>query len=260
MSPSWCPWWPPYVFFPTFPGQVKNSSPSPSLFFSGAGIIAFATRAGVNLVLLLARIKSLTKYAPYPVFLPIATHSTVLPSQREAFCSHPPCPIRVIFVPCCCYARWVHHSSLPTHLVIITASFVALYRIILNALPLLFPANVPVGQNFRNLASTLFSNQDENRSFEVDDSPTSSSSPSPLARSPVLSDRREARLSSSARVHQEWVRKKSRRWHSVLAGAIAGAIAVSFEKRSRQTVIAQQLFVRYVLFISSQYSTRVIMS
>jgi hypothetical protein len=40
------------------------------------------------------------------------------------------------------------------------------------------------------------------------------------------------------------VRKKTRRWHSVLAGAVAGAVAISFEKRSRQVVIAQQLFVR----------------
>jgi hypothetical protein len=139
-----------------------------------------------------------------------------------------------------------------------TASFVALYRIILNALPLIFPANVPIGQNLRKI---LFSNQDENRTFVMDDSPTSSSSPSPpLPRSPVLGARREARLSSSAQIHQERVRKKTCRWHSVLAGAIAGAVAVSFEKRSRQTVIAQQLFVRYFLVISSQYSTRVIMS
>ena len=43
------------------------------------------------------------------------------------------------------------------------------------------------------------------------------------------------------------MRKKTRRWHSILAGAVAGAIAVSFEKRSRQVVIGQQLFVRYVL-------------
>jgi hypothetical protein len=46
------------------------------------------------------------------------------------------------------------------------------------------------------------------------------------------------------------VRKKTRRWHSILAGAVAGAVAVSFEKRSRQNVIAQQLFVRFVLLAS----------
>jgi len=135
-----------------------------------------------------------------------------------------------------------------------TGSFVALYRIILNALPLLFPANLPLRTNLQNLFARLFSPEDESDIPFVDVSPSSSSEtsppqaqslPYPLRISP--GDRREARLSSSAQVHQSWVRKKTRRWHSVLAGAVAGAVAVSFEKRSRQTVIAQQLFVRYVL-------------
>jgi hypothetical protein len=131
---------------------------------------------------------------------------------------------------------------------------VSLYRIILNALPLLFPANVSLRKNLRNLFTRLFATQDEQDSLIFDDSPPSSSAPSPL-RAQSLSlplqispgDRREARLSSSAQIHQSWVRKKTRRWHSVLAGAVAGAVAISFEKRSRQVVIAQQLFVRYVL-------------
>jgi hypothetical protein len=127
---------------------------------------------------------------------------------------------------------------------------VALYRIILNALPLLFPANLPLRTNLQNLFASLFVAEDGSDSPFVDDSPSSSSEtspqqvPYPLHVSP--GDRREARLSSSAQVHQSWVRKKTRRWQSILAGAVAGAVAVSFEKRSRQTVIAQQLFVRYV--------------
>jgi len=129
---------------------------------------------------------------------------------------------------------------------------VALYRVILNALPLLFPANIPLRESLRNLFSTLFSTQDEHDDFGLDDTPTSSSTPSPLrAQSLPLhispGERREARLSSSAQAHQSWVRRKTRRWHSILAGATAGFIAVSFEKRSRQNVIAQQLFVRYDL-------------
>lgn len=130
----------------------------------------------------------------------------------------------------------------------------ALYRTILNALPLLFPANLPLHTNLQNLFSRPFATEHKGDSPFVDDSPSSSSDtspqqaqslPYPLHISP--GDRREARLSSSAQVHQSWVRKKTRRWHSVLAGAVAGAVAVSFEKRSRQTIIAQQLFVRYVL-------------
>ena len=126
----------------------------------------------------------------------------------------------------------------------------ALYRIILNALPILLPANLTLRKNVRNLFADLFSTQDE-QDEQDDDSPASSLAVSPLPR-PSLQfhispgDRREARLSSSAQVHQIWVRKKTRRWHSVLAGAIAGVIAISFDKRSRRNVIAQQLFVRYV--------------
>jgi hypothetical protein len=67
--------------------------------------------------------------------------------------------------------------------VTVPGSFVAIYRIILNALPL------------RNL---LFSSSD----------------------------------------------RRSARWHSTVAGAIAGGIAISLENPSRRKVIAQQLFVR----------------
>lgn len=49
-------------------------------------------------------------------------------------------------------------------------------------------------------------------------------------------------------MRQVWVRKKTRRWHAVVAGAIAGGLAILFErsKGGRRTVIAQQLFVRCV--------------
>ncbi|KAI0306867.1 hypothetical protein B0F90DRAFT_1807613 [Multifurca ochricompacta] len=177
-----------------------------------AGTIAFAIRSGVNLVLLLARIKNLPKKGRLS-------------------------------------------------LVLLAGSFVALYRFILNALPILFPANVPLRENVQNLLTSLFPVQDERDDFVFDDSPASSSVPSPPP-GPFLSlhispgDRREARLSSSARVHQIWMRKKTRRWHSVFAGAVAGAIAISFEKSSRQIVIAQQLFVRGLQGSYNAYSER----
>jgi hypothetical protein len=133
---------------------------------------------------------------------------------------------------------------------------VALYRIILNALPILLPANLTLRENVRNLFASVFSTQDEqdeqDDDFVLDNSPASSLAASPPPPRPSLQlhkspgDRREARLSSSAQVHQIWMRRKTRRWHSVLAGAIAGVVAISFEKRARRNVIAQQLFVRYV--------------
>jgi hypothetical protein len=55
---------------------------------------------------------------------------------------------------------------------------------------------------------------------------------------------RDARLSVSAQAHQTWVRKRTRRWHAAIAGAVAAGVAVMCEKRARRLVIAQQLFVR----------------
>ncbi|KAH9985217.1 hypothetical protein BJV74DRAFT_886347 [Russula compacta] len=190
-----------------------------------AGAIAFAIRSGVNLVLLLARIKKVSR------------------EKRLSLIRH------ALF------------GSDSFRAAVMLGNFVALYRIILNALPLLFPANVPLRENLRNLFASLFSTQNEHDYFVLDDSPASSSEPSPpQAQSLPLhispGDRREARLSSSAQVHQSWVRKKTRRWHSVLAGAVAGAVAVSFEKRSRQKIISQQLFVRGLQGSYNAYSEK----
>jgi hypothetical protein len=250
MPSPWCPWRPPYVLLPAFPVNLSFYCISP-----GAATLAFAIQSGVNLILLLARVKYLTKCVRSSV--PTDPHPLNRTIQGEAFRSRTPCPVRFRFVPCRCHVRLVHHSLHTTPLTAIVGSFVSLYPLILNALPLVFPANIPVRENLRNLLSAFFLNQDEGRGFVVADSPASSLSP-PSSPSPALSlplhilpgDRLEARLSSSAQVHQDWVAKKTRQWHSVLAGAVAGAIGVSFEKRSRQIVVAQQLFVRYVLFTS----------
>jgi hypothetical protein len=67
-----------------------------------------------------------------------------------------------------------------------------------------------------------------------------------LLENPPIRSRR-ARLSSTAQAHQTWLRQRSARWHSVVAGAVAGGVAISFERLSRQKVIAQQLFVRRVI-------------
>ncbi|KAH9042865.1 hypothetical protein EDB84DRAFT_1266717 [Lactarius hengduanensis] len=190
-----------------------------------ASAIAFAIRSGVNLVLLLARIKNL----PRSKRLSLIRHALLGSDSFRAAA--------------------------------MLGSFVALYRFILNALPILFPANLTLRDNARNLFASLFSTEDEQDDFVLDDSPVSSLPASPLPR-PSLplhispGDRREARLSSSAQVHQIWVRRKTRRWHSVLAGAIAGVIAISFEKRSRRNVIAQQLFVRGLQGSYNAYSEK----
>ncbi|KAI5984942.1 hypothetical protein EDD15DRAFT_2305257 [Pisolithus albus] len=58
------------------------------------------------------------------------------------------------------------------------------------------------------------------------------------------SSQRRVRFSLSAHAREVWVRKRTHRWHAALAGALAGSLAIMFEKRSRRIAIAQQLFVR----------------
>ena len=61
-------------------------------------------------------------------------------------------------------------------------------------------------------------------------------------------EKRKARLSLTKRAQIMLVRKQTRRWHAALAGAVAGGLAIMWEKRTRQGLIAQQMFVRCVLF------------
>ena len=123
-------------------------------------------------------------------------------------------------------------------------SFVALYRILLNAFPLLVPANAPTRLNLRRLMGQSPS-PSRVAAPAIGDSPRSDSGPNASPdKAPALTG--NARLSSVARAHQTWLRKRSARRHSVVAGAVAGGVAISFEGFSRRKVIAQQLFVRQV--------------
>ena len=100
-------------------------------------------------------------------------------------------------------------------------SFVSLYKYILNALPLLYQP--PESQS-------PFGNDDE----DIELGP------------PRPADRRDRRprLSVSGMARQAWTKKRTRAWFSVVAGAIAGGVAITFEKRSRRIDIGQQMFVR----------------
>ena len=60
-------------------------------------------------------------------------------------------------------------------------------------------------------------------------------------------DRRRGRLSLTKNAQMMLIRKRTRRWHAALAGAVAGGLAIMWEKKSRRTVISQQMFVRYVV-------------
>ena len=128
----------------------------------------------------------------------------------------------------------------------------ALYKFILNALPIVLPQpqNKPVTHGRQR---SLFRESMRRKTGKAIDSPFDEDvaleeielAVSERGRSP-----RRARLSVSAQAHQVWVRKKTRWWYSAFAGFIAGAIAIMFEKRNRRVGIAQQMFVRYVAHTS----------
>ncbi|KAI0265887.1 hypothetical protein BC834DRAFT_876787 [Gloeopeniophorella convolvens] len=184
-----------------------------------AGTIAFTIRSGVNLILLLARFRKIPR------------------ESRIALIQH---------------ALFGKDSF---RFGAMLGCFVSLYRILLNAFPLLFPANVPLRDNVRTLIKNLLATGESSESA-VDDSPV----PEAEAESPPLTvapgEKRKARLSSAAQAHQSWLRRRSARWHSVVAGAVAGGIAISLESFSRRKVIAQQLFVRGLQGSYNAYSER----
>ncbi|KAL6307099.1 hypothetical protein BKA93DRAFT_823559 [Sparassis latifolia] len=174
-----------------------------------AGGLAFAIRSGVNLILLMTRIKRL----PRNMRFALIRHAAFGPDSMR-------------------FATML-------------GSFVAIYKFILNALPIFLPEPIRRHRHGASRSQSLL------RSVFLEESPPDS----PFHEDDVEHDlqiaeqgrtkgSRHARLSMSAQAHQIWVRKRTRRWYSVLAGAVAGGIAILFEKRDRRAGIAQQMFVR----------------
>ncbi|KAJ7229187.1 hypothetical protein GGX14DRAFT_692951 [Mycena pura] len=112
-------------------------------------------------------------------------------------------------------------------------TFAALYKFLLNALPIIFPAFCS--------ASSPFGDE---KLIE-----------SPLA-TPNSQPGDSPHLPLGAHTRTVLVRKRTRRWHSALAGAISGGLAIMWEKRSRRTDIAQQVFVRGLQGAYNTYSER----
>ncbi|KAJ6495454.1 hypothetical protein C8R45DRAFT_1095086 [Mycena sanguinolenta] len=126
-------------------------------------------------------------------------------------------------------------------------TFAAVYKFLINALPILIPAIKP---RPRTLASPFDDDDEEEMELPRVVSYPASGAATPFHR------RRSARLSLSAHAQMAIVRKRTRRWHSALAGAIAGSLAILWEKRSRRVVIAQQMFVRGLQGTYNSYSDK----
>lgn len=124
-------------------------------------------------------------------------------------------------------------------------SFVYLYKLLLNALPMLFPPPSPA----QSPSSTGLTTSLPVPSSGTSPALAASTSYHALAASSAAADERrrsKPRLALSERAQRMLVRKKTRRWHAVAAGALASGIAVMFEKQERRATIGQQMFVRYV--------------
>ncbi|KAK7044470.1 WD-repeats-region domain-containing protein [Favolaschia claudopus] len=128
-------------------------------------------------------------------------------------------------------------------------TFAAVYKFLLNALPIFIPA---INPRPRPLSSPFYEDDEDEEEMDLPRTVSypASGPPTPLHR------RRSARLSLSAHAQMALVRKRTRRWHAALAGAIAGSLAIMWEKRSRRVVIAQQMFVRGLQGSYNAYSGR----
>ncbi|KAJ7211172.1 hypothetical protein GGX14DRAFT_623662 [Mycena pura] len=131
-------------------------------------------------------------------------------------------------------------------------TFASLYKFLINALPILIPAIKPRPRTF----SSAFDEEDDDDTIEL---PRIVSYPNSGSATPSVFNhrrRRSARLSLSAHAQMALIRKRTRRWHAALAGAIAGSLAILWEKQSRRAIIGQQMFVRGLQGTYNSYSEK----
>ncbi|KAF7318048.1 hypothetical protein HMN09_00312500 [Mycena chlorophos] len=119
-------------------------------------------------------------------------------------------------------------------------AFATLYKLLVNALPILFPTSSPV---------------DDSRSDDGSETQTLIASPS-SEETETFQPLPAPHLSLSAHAQLILGKQHSRRWHAALAGAVAGGLAVMCEKQGRRAMYAQQLFVRGLQGFYNNYSER----
>ncbi|EJD53160.1 hypothetical protein AURDEDRAFT_180722 [Auricularia subglabra TFB-10046 SS5] len=177
-----------------------------------AGGLAFGIRSGVNLFLLLFRVFR----TPKDLRFAIVRHAVLGPDS-------------------------VRFGAM-------IGSFVAIYKFLYNAIPLVssstpsspLPADsLPLYMAFTH-ANTHLRVQDPILDRRVVDTPEEVDT----GTRNTTGVNTPGALSAKALEHQLWVRKKGLRRHAFFAGALAGGVAILFERRDRRVGIAQQLFVR----------------
>jgi hypothetical protein len=120
-------------------------------------------------------------------------------------------------------------------------TFVSTYKFLINAIPLLKSRTPP--------RESPFTDDEEDEDIEAAAALKGNTLTVPLAN-------RKARLSLSKEAQAVLIRKKTRKWHAALAGAVAGGLAVMWESRSRRRDIAQQMFVRGLQGSYNSFTTK----
>ncbi|KAF9076157.1 hypothetical protein BDP27DRAFT_1389599 [Rhodocollybia butyracea] len=131
-------------------------------------------------------------------------------------------------------------------------SFVSLYKFLLNALPFIIPS---ISVSHDDYPST-FDDEDDSlptTTFDVTVPPTPGNDQTPVMSHQRL---RTERLSLSTQAQRVLIRKKTKRWHAALAGALAGGLGILWETRGRRVTIAQQMFVRGLQGTYNLYSSK----
>ncbi|KAJ4484844.1 hypothetical protein C8J55DRAFT_30316 [Lentinula edodes] len=133
-------------------------------------------------------------------------------------------------------------------------SFVSIYKFLLNALPFLIPSIRAPSDEY----PSAFDDDDETQTlpttvFDITVPPSPDDTKTPIM---STQRRRMERFSLSTQAQRILIRKKTRRWHSALAGAVAGGLGVLWETRGRRVTIAQQLFVRGLQGSYNLYSSK----
>lgn len=142
----------------------------------------------------------------------------------------------------------------------ILASFVGIYKFLLNLFPIMFSVSSQPRKSIFSMPLSpggldVMDVQDLASGLTVPSIVDYTPSPVEDNLTVILADDiPPGHLSRAAEAHLEWVRRKTQRWQAVVAGGIAGGVAIMFEQKDRRPGIASQLLVRGLQGFWNAYS------